>query len=366
MGVRRHEDMVMTPLASRSADTLSEVLRAVRLTGAVFFSVDAGAPWVAETPAARELGPRLMPGVEHVIEYHIVTAGSCWGGIVGAAPLPLATGDIIVFPQGDAHVLSSAPGMRGLYDEESTRQAETGRLPVIIKKDGGGGGEHAELICGFLGCDARPFNPLLATLPRVIHVPRRSADDGMLEQLVRLALAESVAKRAGGECVLERVSELLFVEVVRRYLATLPPEYGGWLAGLRDDSIGCVLGKLHHRPGHAWRLRELAREVGMSRSVLMERFTHFVGIPPMQYLAQWRAQLAATLLSSTSMSLSEIAARVGYGSETALSRAYKRWVGVAPADWRRGKRGAADSSPPAPLDRASIGERRARPAHLRR
>jgi AraC-like DNA-binding protein len=138
--------------------------------------------------------------------------------------------------------------------------------------------------------------------------------------------------------MLARLSELLFVEVVRRYLSTQPPENVGWLAGLRDDGVGRALGKLHDRPTHDWTLDDLAREVGQSRSVLADRFTHFVGVPPMQYLAQWRMQLAATFLSSTTMSLAEIADRVGYGSETALSRAYKRWVGVAPAEWRRGKR----------------------------
>jgi AraC-like DNA-binding protein len=326
---RRVEEPAMT------SDTLSDVLRAVRLTGAVFFSVDASEPWVAETPPARELGPYLMPGVEHVIEYHAVTSGVCWGGLVDEMPVQLQRGDIIVFPQGDRHVMSSAPGMRGPFDEESYRRARLGNLPVSIKLEGGGSG-RTELICGFLGCDARPFNPLLATLPRLIHVRRQP--DGILEQLVRTALAESTAKRAGGEVVLARLSELLFVEVVRRHLATLAPQHSGWLAGLRDDSIGRALGKLHERPEHGWTLDELAREVGVSRSVLAERFSHFVGVPPMQYLGQWRMQLAARLLAGTSLSLAEIASRVGYGSETALSRAYKRWVGVTPADWRRGKR----------------------------
>jgi AraC-like DNA-binding protein len=309
----------------------------VRLTGAVFFAVDASAPWVAEAPPAREIGPHIMPGVEHVIEYHVVTAGSCWGGIVDEGPQRLETGDVIVFPQGDAHVMSSAPGMRGPPAYDLARQARANRLPVVLRMDDGGA-ERTEVICGFLGCDARPFNPLLSALPRVIHVPRRATEDGVIEQLVKLALSESVAQRAGGECVLARLSELLFVEVVRRHLSALPPENVGWLAGLRDEGIGRVLGKIHERPAHGWSLDELAREVGMSRSVLAERFTHFVGIPPMQYLAQWRMQLAATLLSSTSIGLAEIAERVGYGSETAFSRAYKRWVGVAPADWRRGKR----------------------------
>src|SRR5262249_30138644 len=161
------------------------------------------------------------------------------------------------------------------------------------------GAERAEVICGFLGCDARPFNPLLSTLPRMIHLPRRDSDDRSLEHLVKLALAESMAQRAGGEVVLARLSELLFVEVVRRHLATLSPEEVGWLAGLRDDNVGRALGKLHLRPAHGWSLDELAREVGLSRSVFAERFTHFVGVPAMQYLSQWRMQLAAQLLSST-------------------------------------------------------------------
>jgi AraC-like DNA-binding protein len=320
-----------------STDTLSDVLRAVRLTGAVFFALDAAAPWVTELPPGRELGPRLMPGVEHLIEYHVLTGGSCWGGIVGGTPVRLETGDVIVFPQGDPHVMSSAPGMRGLPNEEAFARARVSRLPIPVKI-GQGGAERTEVICGFLGCDARPFNPLLATLPRVLHVPRRSVDDGVLEQLVKLALAESLAQRAGGEVVLARLSELLFVEVVRRHIASLPPGNVGWLAGLRDESVGRGLGKLHDRPAHAWSLEELAGEVGMSRSVLAERFTHFVGIPPMQYLARWRMQLASSLLSSTTQSLAEIADGVGYGSEAALSRAFKRWVGVAPAEWRRGRR----------------------------
>jgi AraC-like DNA-binding protein len=323
-----------------SIDTLSEVLRAVRLTGAVFFNVDATAPWVADSPAGDEIGPHIMPGVEHVIEYHMVAAGSCWGGLVGGEAVHLETGDVIVFPQGDAHVMSSAPGMRGDPDD-FPRDAGARKLPIAMSIQGGGV-ERTNLICGFLGCDARPFNPLLSALPRVIHLRRGTGSAHA--HFIELALAESDAQRPGSSSVLARLSELLFIEVVRRYLAMLPAENVGWLAGLRDDGIGRVLAKIHERPTHEWTLDELAREVGMSRSVLAERFAHFVGIPPMQYLAQWRMQLASTLLSSTSLSLAEIAERVGYGSEAALSRAYKRWVGVAPADWRRGKRSEA---PPA-------------------
>jgi AraC-like DNA-binding protein len=319
-----------------STDTLSEVLRAVRLTGAVFFDIQACAPWVAEAPAAREVGPHIMPGCEHVIEYHVLTAGTCFGGLPGEPPLRLEAGDIIVFPQGDGHVMSSAPGMRG-DPNDFPIDARSRNIPLALSL-GGSGDDQAHVVCGFLGCDARPFNPLLAALPRVIHLSR-AQNDGAHLHFVELAMAETAAARPGSGTVLARLSELLFIEVVRRYLATLPADNVGWLAGLRDEGIGRVLAALHQRPAQDWSLDTLAREVGMSRSVLAERFAHFVGIPPMQYLAKWRMQLASTLLANTSLGLAEIAEQVGYGSETALSRAYKRWLGVAPADWRRGKRG---------------------------
>jgi AraC-like DNA-binding protein len=321
-----------------SKDTLSEVLRAVRLTGAIFFSVDARNPWAVEAQAGKLLAPVLMPGSEHLIEYHVVTAGSCWGGILGESAIELHTGDIIVFPQGDPHVMASGPGMKGTGSSTKVLEmARESQLPLRLSPNGGGDG-GVQLICGFLGCDARPFNPLLSALPRVLHVTRAQAGDGMLESFVRLALAETEAGRAGGEAVLARLSELMFVEVVRRYLTSLPPENVGWLAGLRDEHIGRALGRLHGSPARDWSLDDLAREVAMSRSVLAERFAQFVGVPPMQYLAQWRMQLTASLLAGTSLGLGEIAEQVGYGSEAALSRAFKRLVGIAPADWRRGKR----------------------------
>jgi AraC-like DNA-binding protein len=317
-------------------DTLSDVLRAVRLTGATFFSIDASAPWVAETPAGSAIGPHLLPAAEHVIAYHVATAGSFWGGLLDQPPVRLEAGDIIVFPQGDPHVISSGPGMRGRPELDAHRVARQGRLPLSLSIHGGGE-DQAQLICGFLGCDARPFNPLLAALPRVIHLAGTGESESVLRRLVALAVAESSAPTSGSDCFLSRLSELLFIEVVRRHLTALPPENVGWFAGLRDESVGRALQKIHHRAAHAWTLEELAREVGMSRSVLAERFTHFVGVPPIQYLAQWRIQLAASLLRTSKSSLAEIAERVGYGSEAALSRAFKRWVGVPPVLYRRGE-----------------------------
>lgn len=324
-------------------DTLSEVLRAVRLTGAIFFSVDASAPWVAEAPASGSVAPYLMPGAEHVIEYHVVASGSCWGGLIDEPAVKLEAGDVIVFPQGESHVLSSDPGMRGNPQLEAFHALRGARLPLALAINGGGQ-QRAQLICGFVACDAKPFNPLLASLPRLIHLRAAGGANTAFRRLVELAVDESSAREPGSDCALSRLSELLFVEVVRRYTAELPADHRGWFAGLRDDSIGRALQRLHERPAYDWTLEELAKQVGLSRSTLAERFVHFVGIPPIQYLAQWRIQLAANLLRTGKSGLAEIADRVGYGSETALSRAFKRQVGVSPDQYRRGQAEASASA----------------------
>lgn len=332
-----------------TVDTLSDVLRAVRLNGAVFFDFEATSPWVAETPSSRQL-TAFIRGAEHVIEYHVITRGECWGGVVGEEPVRLVAGDVIAFPHGDAHVLSSAPGMRAPagaafastgdsipFSAVVAHTAHPGaQLPFMLRAGGDEGRIGAHVVCGFLGCDTRPFNPLLAALPRMLHVrDRPGGDGGWLSHFIHVALAESTERRPGGACVLARLSELMFVELVRRHVDTLPPEQTGWLAGVRDEFVGRALGLLHTRPAHPWTLDELAREVNLSRSAIAERFTHFVGQPPMQYLAQWRMQVAAGLLAAGATKVSGVALQVGYDSEAAFSRAFKRLVGVPPAKWRR-------------------------------
>jgi AraC-like DNA-binding protein len=323
-----------------SVDVLSEVLRAVRLTGAVFFNVEGAAPWVAEAPPAHQIRDRVLPGAEHVMEYHVVVRGSCWAGLIGEPGRQVQRGDVIVFPHGDAHTISSAPGMRCAVNMDAYTPPRDGQLPVPISFSNSGG-EHARIVCGFIGFDSRPFNPLLATLPRVIHVPARAGEEGaLIEQLIRVALIESSVSRPGGQHVLARLSELLFVEMVRHHVGSLPGDTTGWLAGLRDDLVGRALCVMHERPQHAWSLDDLAKEVGVSRSVLAERFHHFVGTPPMQYLASWRMQLAASLLAGTNLSIAHVAERIGYGSEAAFSRAFKRLCGFTPSAWREGERTA--------------------------
>jgi AraC-like DNA-binding protein len=323
-----------------SSDVLSDVLGAVRLTGAVYFDFDLSSPWVAETPPAREIAATVMPGSQRVIEYHVIARGACWGHAVGQEPFRMQEGDLFVLPQGDAHVLSSAPGMRGTPDLSKFARRST-PLPLVYEM-GGGGPERARLVCGFLGCDERPFNPLLTALPPVIHLPAggEGATTEWLGMLLNVALKESGSARAGAENVLARLSELMFVEAIRRYIETLPPAQTGWLAGLRDPVVGQALGALHGEPKEAWTVERLARLVGVSRSVLAERFTEMVGQPPIQYLALWRMQLASRLLAEGGQ-VAAVAGAVGYESEAAFSRAFKKLVGQSPATWRKGAAGSS-------------------------
>jgi len=304
----------------------------VRLTGAIFFDVHASEPWVAETPHGEAIVGAMFPGSEHLICYHVITEGNCWACIAGEPPIRLSAGDIIVLPHGDTHVLSSAPGLRRTPDMSLYRMPSDGQLPTSIAM-GGPEGDPTHFVCGFLGCDARPYNPLLTALPRVILIGGQAG--GALAAYVQFALAESKGPRMGGECVLGRLSELMFVDVVRHYLETLPADRTGWLAGLRDPFVGRSLAALHRSPARGWTIELLARQVGLSRSALAERFTQYVGQPPMQYLTNWRMQLAANHLLSGMESVAVIANDVGYESEAAFSRAFKKVVGTPPSQWRK-------------------------------
>jgi AraC-like DNA-binding protein len=313
---------------------LSDVLRSIRLTGAVYFDFELSSPWVAAAPPSREIAGTVMPGAQRVIEYHVVARGVGWAQTDGERPIALKEGDLIIFPQGDAHVLSSAPGMRTEPDMSMFAKRPT-PLPLVYE-GGGGGPERTRIVCCFLGCDERPFNPLLASLPRVMHLSGAGSDGagGWLATLLNIAVRESGTARAGRENVLARLSELMFVEAIRRYVEALPRPQTGWLAGLRDPVVGHALSALHAEPASGWTVERLARHVGASRSVLADRFAEMVGHPPMQYLALWRMQLASRLLLDGSQ-IAEVARLVGYESEAAFSRAFKKLLGQAPASWRR-------------------------------
>jgi len=338
-----------------SGDTLSDLLRAVRLRGALFFYLDGAEPWVAETPPGRDISAAVLPGVEHLMPFHGVARGSCWASILGETPVRLDEGDVVLFPHGDHHIMSSAPGMRAkVVDPRIYFAPRPPQLPFALSIDGqgrttalldGGGRNRSVIVCGYLGCDAKPFNPLLASLPRIVRMPGLMGDGGSwIGTFLRSVVEESNRRRQGGEAMLERMSEMMFVEVLRRYVEAMPENQTGWLAGMRDPSIGRALALIHEKPGEAWTVERLGEVAALSRSVLHERFVHFIGQSPIEYLTQWRMQLAAVSLRDTDAKVIEVALEVGYESEAAFSRAFKRAVGESPATWRRTRRVRASSS----------------------
>jgi AraC-like DNA-binding protein len=326
---------------THAADPLSDVLRTVKLTGALFFVVDASFPWGVEVPHARAFSSIILPHAQHIVSYHVILKGKGWASIPGFEPTWFETGDVLVFPHGDPYSMLSEPGQPPEFDAESTidffREMAAGRLP-FVSKEGGGGEPRSEFVCGFLGCDMQPFNPVLSTLPHLLRIKRsRDGHEGLLTRL-------------GGESIRLRLSELIFVEVLRRYLETLPAHGTGWLSGLRDPAIGKVLVMLHEDPAYPWTLNQLAKRASMSRAALAARFTRLVGHPPMQYLTLWRMQVAARLLADSAMKVAAVGREIGYNSEAAFSRAFKKSVGVSPAAWRGGVLG--------PFDLENAGEHR--------
>lgn len=336
-----------------SGDTLSDLLRGVRLRGAVFSYVEGRDPWVVESPASSQIIAAILPGVEHMMPFHGVSKGTAWASLVDGEPIQLDEGDLILFPHGDHHVMSSAPGMRAKSADPSVFFApKPSQLPFSFRLTDQGmiadtepreGHDQTRVLCGFLGFDSRPFNPLLASMPATLRV-RGLAGGGTswIANFLHSMVEESNRKRPGGEAVLERMTEMLFVEILRRYLDSLSPDLTGWLAGLRDPAVGRALALMHERPSEAWTLEQLGQEAGLSRSTLHERFVHFIGQPPMQYLSQWRIQLATKWLRDSDAKVVDVALEVGYESEAAFSRAFKRAVGQSPGAWRRESRTHAE------------------------
>lgn len=314
-------------------DALSETLRVVRLVGAIFIRGRFTAPWCYASPHADAAAPVLEPGAERVVIFHMITEGECVVEMDGGSPpLRLTAGDVVMFPQGDAHRMASEPGVppsKGQPLEEVLR-----RRPRELAS--GGGGRMTRFICGYLACDARLARMLLAGLPPVMRVNVRGSTAGTwLEASLRYALAEARSPRPGGAGVLAKLSEVLVIEVLRLYMNEQSEGRTGWLAGVRDRIVGAALSAIHAKPAHAWTLEELAKEANTSRSVLAERFQHLVGTSPMQYLTQWRMMLAANLLARSNTPLARIAEDVGYQTDTAFSRAFRREYGSPPAAWRR-------------------------------
>jgi AraC-like DNA-binding protein len=334
-------------------DILSDVLRVVRLSGAVFFTADFSSPWSLDSPNPELLASIVLPDAECVALFHILAEGECFILCKAQPPVKLEAGDVIIFPHGESHTMCSHPGMKATatpMDAVFSQRSPDATPQVSF----GGGGRKSRFICGYLNCDQR-FNPLISALPTMLavrssndyafvdaidhngtrpaHVPQGSGT--WLSTTLKFTINEARTARPGNAAMLSRLTELMFVEIVRQYMQQLPPGQPGWLAGLNDVTVGKALRLMHASPAHNWTVAELAREAATSRSALADRFTELIGESPMRYLAGWRVQLAKQLLGDGDSSVAEIAARVGYESEAAFNRAFKRSAGSPPAAWRR-------------------------------
>lgn len=314
-------------------DVLSEVLKAVKLDGALFYNAEFSAPWCFRQPASRTMAPYLSSDSKHVIVYHLLTEGRGYAHVEGdGRPLPLDAGDIVIFPHGDPHVMGNGSPVKPIDSVQELQRILAEGLKLSRQ---GGGGEITKFICGYMACEPHLSGVFLGGLPPILKVNIRNDASGQwLENSLRYSVDNADASKAGGEAVLAKLSEVLFIETLRRYIALLPQEQTGWLAGIRDPEVGKALALLHRQPAHPWTIAALANEVGISRSVLAERFRRYLSETPIAYLTRWRLQLGAQMLKSTSSSVAEIAAEVGYESEPSFNRAFKRVFGLPPARFR--------------------------------
>lgn len=324
---------VMPERLPERVDPLSDLLGSMNLAGTVLFRAEFREPWAVQTPNACQLAGVLPFRTEHVIPFHVVASGGCWLDMPARDPVWLADGDAVLLPHGASHRL------RGSVAVEPVPVGRLLPRPPwhdIVVVEHGGSGAGTRVICGFVQCDELLFHPILRNLPALLHVsPNATPSDEWLASTIRRTAAEASRPVPGSRSMLPRLTELMFVEILRKYMQGLSADEAGWFAAFNDPVAGAALRCLHASPMGDWTVPTLAREVGVSRTVLAQRFRRFLEQPPMQYLAGWRLQLAAQHLKSTDLPVKTVADRTGYGSEAAFSRAFKRRFGLSPADWRK-------------------------------
>ena len=328
-------------------DALSDVLQLVRLGGAVYLHGEFTAPWSVSSSSNAALCETFLPRSERVMSYHLVTAGSCWAQLADEpdSAMEVRAGELLVVPQGEEHVMASSLDVEPVSAAPTVAEHLKAAPGELLQLNYGGGGAATRLLCGFIACDETQSNPLLAMLPRLFKVDMRNDPrSAWLESSLQFAAAEAAEWRAGSSIVLGKLSELLFVEAVRRCIDSMPAANEGWLAGVRDRFVGRALALMHAQPAYGWTVDELAHRVGLSRSALSQRFADIVGQPTMQYLTRWRLQLAAKELVSAGKPLLAIATQVGYESEAAFNRAFKREFGMPPSSWRKARENPASAA----------------------
>ncbi len=331
-------------------DVLSDVLRIVKLRSVVMFAVDSPTPWSIATPPAADVGRFLLPGSEHVFSFHLVAAGNIHYQLPGEQAQLAQRGDVLIFPHGDPHMLSTDPSLAPVLVGQVVPMVDPRELPVIVRLGDPQDAQptvandiapasSAKVVCGFFGSDRRPFDSTFAGLPRVVHV--RADTSPWHQAAVGFVMDESAQRSVGYSAVLERMGELLFIDAVRRHIDNLPSQGQGWLSAMADPMVSKALAAMHREPARPWTVSDVAEHIGTSRSVLAERFTDVLGESPIRYLTRWRLELAAAQLRQSTRSVSEIAYAVGYTSQAAFHRAFSRVFGATPGVWRRGPQAVA-------------------------
>lgn len=324
-------------------DVLSEVLRAVKLRGAVFFNGEFSSPWCFRSERSALAAPVLVPLLQdqersdsdasRLIVFHFLIEGRAYARLPDGSREELTAGDIVILPHGDAHFLGNGSPEKPVDSFVVFAKNLTQGLKVAHF---GGGGEMTRFVCGFMACDPRLSDVFLLGLPPILKVCVADEPSGQwLAHSIRFTVDQAGASSSGSSLVLSKLSEVLFVEALRCYINTMPADRTGWLAGVRDPVIGRALALLHKEPSRPWTIPDLAKRTGLSRTRFLERFRHFVDESPMAYLNRWRMKLGAEMLQSTEQSVAEIAEAVGYGSESAFNRAFRREFACPPAQFRR-------------------------------
>jgi AraC-like DNA-binding protein len=312
-------------------DPLSDVVRSVRLTGGVFLDARFTAPWCVDSQIAAEDCRPFLATSAQVIAYHFIIEGRLLLSIEGGPSIEVCAGEIVLLPRNEGHTLASAPGLKSVNAHDLIQPSTEGGLARIFH---GGGAEATLLVCGFLGSD-EVYNPLIESLPGALKLDVRQATSrDWIESSVRFAASELTAGRLASSSVLSRLSELLLVEAIRQYSSTRGDQEAGWLKGLKDPHVGRALALIHQNINTPWSAEILAREVALSRSAFVDRFRTLVGIPPIRYLTVWRLQTAKLRLRESARTIAQLAHSVGYESEEAFSRAFKREFGLSPLRWK--------------------------------
>jgi len=316
-------------------DALSEVLRSVRITSAVFFTGEFSVPWRFASPPQEKVAPVLAPGTEHLVLFHLVTKGEATARTTAHEDVTLAPGDLIVFPHGDAHDLWNGRATELFPSTKLLSKFSKGELAA---EKWGGGGPVTRIICGYFGCERHAEYSFLQGLPSAFKINVRANGAGAwIESAISHWVSDHESQRPGRPAILAKLAEALFMDALCTYMRELPAERTGWLAAARDPKVGQALAHLHRNPGRSWTLEDLAAESGTSRTLLAQRFTQLMGEPPLAYLARWRLQLGARLLTTTDRKILQVAYDVGYESEAAFSRAFKRSFGTPPGRYRRAR-----------------------------